>query len=461
MSGMRLLAVIICWLAIIAVPAVDTPAPAGPPFVDGDVVAVIGDSITHDGRWHRYVADFYATRYPGRLVRFVNCGIAGDTAAGVLKRLDSDILPNHPTAAVVMLGMNDVGRGAYGTAAPAAAQTTEFREKFLTSYRANLTELVMRLRQAGIKRIVLVTPSPFDQTAKLASDPLTGVNDALGRCAQIAQEVAQQNGCGVVDFHAPMTALNLARQQQDPAFTLIGNDRVHPAAPGHLVMAWLFLQAQGVSPLVSRVVLDASTTAVAEQVNAQVGGMVWKDGVTFTLTQQALPLPLNPDTLPALQWVPLAATIDREELAISHLPAGTYQLSIDAAEVGRFAAAQFADGIDLACNPKTPQFRQAQGLLTVANDLRTAELPLRNVALVDEKWLPALGPVPAEPDQRLNAAVAKAAGSEAWKKKIADDYRATKPDMAAAHLRIDALVKRLYEAAQPKPHTYLVKRVAE
>lgn len=57
------------------------------PFRDGDTVVFFGDSITHGGLYHKYIADFYRTRYPERKIRFVNSGIGGDSAAGAMKRI--------------------------------------------------------------------------------------------------------------------------------------------------------------------------------------------------------------------------------------------------------------------------------------------------------------------------------------------------------------------------------------
>ena len=42
-----------------------------------------------------------------------------------------------------------------------------------------------------------------------------------------------------------MVALNQQYQQKDPTFTLCGSDRIHPDNDGHMVMAYLFLKAQG------------------------------------------------------------------------------------------------------------------------------------------------------------------------------------------------------------------------
>jgi len=48
-----------------------------------------------------------------------------------------------------------------------------------------------------------------------------------------------------------MTALNREQQKNNPTWTIVGGDRVHPGAPGHLMMAWLFLKSQNAPAAVS------------------------------------------------------------------------------------------------------------------------------------------------------------------------------------------------------------------
>ena len=78
-------------------------------------VVFIGDSITHAGLYHTYIQTFYATRFPDRNIIIYNLGISGDTAKGGYQRTsgnndylwESDVFSYNPTAAIIMLGMND------------------------------------------------------------------------------------------------------------------------------------------------------------------------------------------------------------------------------------------------------------------------------------------------------------------------------------------------------------------
>ena len=354
-------------------------------FKDGETVCFFGDSITHGGRFHSYIYDYYLTRFPDRTVRFVNAGVSGDSAGGAQGRLADDVAANKPAAVVVMFGMNDVGRGNY-VAEPNEQQRAAQRQA-LERYRANMERLTARLRaEAGEPRLLFVTPSPFDQTGvNDRNNNQPGCNDGLARCAEIVRELAAQNKGTVVDFHAPMTAFNLERQRSDPSFTIIGPDRVHPGAPGHLMMAWLFLKAQDAPALVARVEIDAAAGRVVASENATVTGLEKRDGGwSFTVLEQALPFPVDPAARPLLAWVPIERELNQEVLTVRGLALGRYELRIDGAAVGQFDAEALAKGVNLASNDATPQVRQARAVAQLNEARRSTETVLRNHAAV--RW---------------------------------------------------------------------------
>ncbi len=354
-------------------------------FKDGETVCFFGDSITHGGRFHSYIYDYYLTRFPDRTVRFVNAGVSGDSAGGAQGRLADDVAANKPAAVVVMFGMNDVGRGNY-VAEPNEQQRAAQRQA-LERYRANMERLTARLRaEAGEPRLLFVTPSPFDQTGvNDRNNNQPGCNDGLARCAEIVRELAAQNKGTVVDFHAPMTAFNLERQRSDPSFTIIGPDRVHPGAPGHLMMAWLFLKAQGAPALVARVEIDAAAGRVVASENATVTGLEKRDGGwSFTVLEQALPFPVDPAARPLLAWVPIERELNQEVLTVRGLAPGRYELRIDGAAVDQFDAEALAKGVNLASNDATPQVRQARAVAQLNEARRSTETVLRNHAAV--RW---------------------------------------------------------------------------
>jgi lysophospholipase L1-like esterase len=236
------LAIILACAVGIPIAAIAQTAPK--PFTDGDTVCFLGDSITHGGNWHRYIELFYVSRQPEKKINIINCGIGGDRADGALKRLDWDVLVHQPTVIVIMLGMNDIGHGNYENPNP-TPEMLAGREQSITAYRKNMAALIEAIQKRSKAAILLVNPSPYDETAELAKPARKGANDALAKCADICGEFAQKYNTAVVDFHGRMTKLMDEGQKVDPKFALVGGDRVHPGLPGHLVMASLFLRAQG------------------------------------------------------------------------------------------------------------------------------------------------------------------------------------------------------------------------
>src|SRR3954454_24277082 len=78
-------------------------------FKDGDVVVMIGDSITEQHLYSNYVEMWTVTRYPAWRLTFRNSGIGGDTSGGGNGRFARDVLMHKPTAMTVDFGMNDGG----------------------------------------------------------------------------------------------------------------------------------------------------------------------------------------------------------------------------------------------------------------------------------------------------------------------------------------------------------------
>lgn len=353
-------------------------------FKDGETVCFLGDSISHGGRFHGFIYDYYLTRFPGRTIRFVNAGISGDSAGGAWGRLEEDVLAKKATSVVVMFGMNDVGRGNY-VASPDERRLAA-QQASLDRYRVAMDRLLGRLKGELNPRLLLATPSPFDQTAVNDRDNnQPGCNDGLGRCAGIVRELAATYGAEVVDFNGPMTAFNLERQKSDAGYTIVGPDRVHPGLPGHLMMAWLFLKAQGAPALVSKVVVDASAGKVVEQANAAVTEVSSDNGtVRFTVLAEALPFPVDAGARGVLELLPIVQDLNQEIVCVKGLPAGTYALAIDGQEVGRYAAEALAAGVNLALNDATPQMKQAAAVAKLNESRRSTETALRNFAAV--RW---------------------------------------------------------------------------
>jgi endoglucanase len=334
---------------------------AAPQFQNGDRVCFVGDSITQRGDYILDIMSYYATHFPDRKIEGYNCGVNGDSSGGllVMKRYEWDVLKHNPTVATLMYGMNDVGRDYYGKD-KVGPEWDNKRKWPLLGHATDMRKIAEILTQAHC-RIILLTPSIYDQTGNQASPNNFGVNDALGVCADGCAKLAPDFHAGLVDFYGPMSRINAEQQQKDPSFTLIGPDRIHPLGPGALVMAYLFLKAQNVPPDVSEMSIDAADASVVKQDNCAITDLKQEGGtVTFTAKENSLPFALPADLVKTVDGlVPLTHDLNQETLTVANLPAGNYQLSIDGQPVQECTADDLKNGINLATNVNTPQYKQA------------------------------------------------------------------------------------------------------
>lgn len=358
------------------------------PFKDGDTVVFLGDSITHGGRYHEFVTDFYRTRYPEAKIRFVNSGVGGDSAIGAQRRIADDVTPYNPTHVAVHFGMNDIGRGLY-TATPDARQLQR-REGAMSGWERNLDVLVGKVKAAVPKaELIYMTTTLYDDTAVVTNMPKgakgwatvnqVGCNGGLAMMAGHVLNKAKSDKVLGVDLYSPLNSFLRRHQDKDTHFMVTRWDRVHPEALGHAILAWSFLKAQGVSPVVSDVAVDAASGTVKRSGNATVDAVEKRaDGVSFSVLARALPMPVPPEALPYVEEFDVARTLNSEKLAVTGLTAGNYALTIDGEKVGEWTAEELAKGVSLGFNDKTPQYRQAQEVFACQAEVSARERTIRN-----------------------------------------------------------------------------------
>jgi lysophospholipase L1-like esterase len=435
-----------------------------PPFKDGDRICFIGDSITHQAMYHTQIHLFYSTRHPEMRIETWNCGIAGDTAAGAVKRYAWDIAPHKPTVASIMLGMNDVNRGLYadGMTGP---DVEAKRRGAVASHVAGMGKLADLLTRDGTK-IIFITPSLFDQTGSQATERLAGVNDALKECGAAARALAAKHGGGLVDFNGPMEAINRAGQAKDPAFTLVGVDRVHPGAVGHLVMAYLFLREQGMTAMVAGMEIDAARKAVLRQDNCEITGLAGTaDSVTFRCLAKSLPFPVDSASGKALELVPFTEELNREVLRVVGLADGDYEVVIDGGPGIKTTAAALKGGVNLATVRETPQYRQAlqvQALTTERAQLEGRKL--RTFAQMEHLFFADLKERSPDIERTtMEQALVTMRGAEnKWNRHrigVIETYKAILPERAALERKSTELGAAIAAARRPVSHAFEVRRV--
>lgn len=330
-----------------------------PYFKKNDRVAVIGDSITHGGTYHLFIDTFLLTRFPQSNITFYNKGILSDTSWGTVKRLKTDILPVKPTVATIMLGMNDIYRSSWIKEKDGDKRWVAIRKAKLDAYRKSMAELVQKLKKSGVKRIILLTPSIYDQTSTIKTKNYYS-NRGLAKCRKIVLDLAKKEKLKVAKIFNTMIHVNKREQKKDPTFSIVGAGRIHPGQDGHLVMAYAFMKSLDFPCLVSRVDISYKKKKIEKASNCKVANRSFNpEKIEFDLLEKALPFPHTASLEKSFSFVPFDKDFNQEILKISDLPKGNYKLKIDNVDVGTYNSKAFSKGINLAKNSKTPMNKQA------------------------------------------------------------------------------------------------------
>jgi lysophospholipase L1-like esterase len=301
------------------------------PLPDGTRLVFLGDSITEQLTYTRYVMNYFALRYPDVKITFRNAGWSGDTAPGGLERLQRDVLSLKPTVVTICFGMND---GRY----------TSFDQDRYDRYLKGMTGLVQTLKKHGV-RVVLLTPGVVDEDIDNK-----GYNKTLTRYAQGVKELAASEQVAVFDINALMGDVQPRAKRDNPRFTMIP-DSVHPGPPGQALMAYGLLKALGADGPAASVAIDASTRGVASDRALVKDLRVAPQSVTFTRIDRALPTYFDPEAAAVFAYAPIQQDLNQYPFRVTGLQPGNWKLTVDNVEVGVLSADDLAKGVDLGSRP--------------------------------------------------------------------------------------------------------------
>lgn len=436
------------------------------PFQEGDRAVFLGNSITDGGHYHSYIWLYYMTRFPEMNLRVFNAGIGGDTAYDMNKRLDGDVFNKRPTVLMVTFGMNDTGYQEYNS-----DKAKEFGESRYNECLKNYQIMEKRLKALPGTRIVLMGSSPFDETVVIKDNtPLNGKNAVMERITAFQKESATNNQWEFTDLNQPMTAINKHFQQKDPSFTLCGSDRIHPDNDGHMVMAYLFLKAQGFAGKeVADVEIDAASNTAVKSVNCELSD-IRRNGkdLQFNYLAHALPYPL--DTIArgwgakrsqceALNIVPFMEEMNQELLKVKGLN-GSYKLLIDDQEVGTWSADELAKGINLAQESKTPQYQQALAMMHLNEYRWELERDFRQYAWIQFGFFQGKGLLFANNreaidvmDQNLSNNIWLGIHRDIYSKMIHPEVR------QAREKQMEVLIDAIYQMNKPVKRTVILRSI--
>lgn len=379
---------------------------------EGDRVVFYGDSITAQRLYTRFVEDIFLTRYPQMHVRFWNAGVPGDTVYGgytgdMPARLNRDVVPHQPTVVTIMLGMND---GYY----------MEFNQKYLDVYKEGYRKLLDALL-SGIPavKVILISPSPYDEITH--GTEFAHYDEVVHRHSAFVKEQAASSHLGFSDFHQIETdLLNVGTRNNPSLAPLLIPDRIHPGEASHWVMAAVLARSLGLSPVVCSVQIDAVNGKTIATENTEIADLKASGGTLhWTQTDKALPLPLplDDEMIQFVLDISDLATMDRQLLSVSSLPAARYTLKIDGHKIASFTREQLSSGVNLALYA-TPMESQAKGV---------DGIELKRTKLDEARFILAVE------DAKIDN---------------------TTSVMSAIDTKDAALVAEQRKAAQPKPHRF-------
>jgi len=388
-------------------------------FRDGDRIVVVGDSITRQGDYVRYLENYLRTRYPQWKLAVRNAGVNGFTAQLGLPILDQDVLVWNPTVVIVNYGMNDGRRG-----------------DGVSYYQTGIKAYLDQLQVKGV-RIVLCSNSPLDNGD--APGQFTDYNRNFDEMARFAEALARDRGMPFVDqFHFCHTLWGENRRRKEPVpvsdQTLAPHpsDSVHARAPGQANMAYIILKTLGAPEEVSHVGIDAA--GQVETRNCTVTDVAIAPGkraVSFTRADSASPCWLDDRGALGLALVPFNRELNRMGLQVAGLEPGHYELKIDQIVHGQFTHEELARGINLADNRQSPVYAPGRKVGALVTDQKQAVDAARQVMQFQPPdWLAIPG---LEEDKKREFARLKQA--------------------------IDQRDEALAAAAQPKAQTYELKRI--
>jgi hypothetical protein len=210
--------------------------------------------------------------------------------------------------------------------------------------------------------VTFLTPQPIEDKRP---DPDKDIrNQSLRRFSDGLKEVAVKEGATFVDQFDPYMAMLLRERQKNPDGFVGGGDAVHPGPIGHTVMAWAILKGMDAPSLVSRATIEVPSGKVSSEGCGVESLVVSGNRVNFDRKDEALPMPIDEKARPALKLAPILEDLDRYELQVTGLLAGSYELSIDGKSVGKATSEELAKGWNLA-SEASPITQQAQRVLSL------------------------------------------------------------------------------------------------
>ena len=382
-------------LIVLATLALATTAGAEqPPFLSSARVAVIGDSITEQRLYSKYVECWLLACSGIPDVEVMQFGWSGEKADGFAWRAINDLAVFHPTVATLCYGMND---GGYQPWKPEIGET----------YDANMRKVLDRLKESGVKTVVVGSPGAVDTNffrpgQSLGNQPAhVAYNDTLAHLRDIDKQLAAEKNLRFADVHAAMIdAMRKANEARGPKYDVCGGDGFHPGPNGQLLMAYAFLRGLGVDGGIAEIDVDAqgaaATRATAGQTVAANGATA--DGqIALEIESRRWPFCFEGDgtssssTRSILPFVPFNDDLNRYVLKVRNLESPRAKVTWGT-EAKEFTLEQLVTGINLAAEfSRTPFDEPFAALSAAVADKQAYETMMIKQIVTDFQKIPDIG----------------------------------------------------------------------
>lgn len=364
---MRTLTGILALLVLSVVPGARAEdAKAAPALIlkKGQRVAVVGDSITEQKLYSKYIETYLTACLPELELHVIQLGWGGETAPGFAARMNNDLLPWRPDVVTTCYGMNDGGYRAY-------------EEGIGKRYALAMADIVARLKKAGAV-VVVGGPGVVDSKFFQGGGEKPKVyNDNLSRLGEQAKKVAEAEGFPFADVHGAMkAAMDQSKPVLGEAYDVGGKDGVHPGPNGQLVMAYAFLKAMGIDGNIGSITIDLKGKAASSDGHKIVGEETGK----VELESTRYPFCFSGDektsggTRSILPYVPFNQDLNRFTLSVKNLDGAKAKVTWGAASK-TFTKEELEKGVNLAAeffeNPFVEPFRKVETMIGAKQSFET------------------------------------------------------------------------------------------
>ena len=353
----------------------------------GDRLAIVGDSITEQKQYSRFIEDYLLACTPELGLHIFQFGWSGERAPGFAHRMNNDLIPWKPTVVTTAFGMNDGSYQAYN-------------EGIGRNYEGGTRMIQDRMKEIGA-RMVVGGPGPVDLDSWRRDKPEHDkvYNDNLGKLSAIAGRLAKERGFVFGNLHPlMMKVMTEAKAVTAPGYHVCGGTACTPAANGHLVMAYSFLKGLGVDGNIGTITVDMKAKAIASEghrVISSGSGAVEVESSRYPFCFSGSEKDPN-GTRSILPFLPFNEDLNRFMLLVKNLESEQAEVTWGKS-VKTFSRAQLEQGINLAAefidNPFVEPFQRLDRIVQQKQQYETNMIKrivtnfrqIRNVVGEDEE----------------------------------------------------------------------------